>query len=60
MARGGYGAITQQQIDQDRAVVEEANARVKSAQASVGPYRLNLEFCRVTSPIEGKVSRYSR
>jgi multidrug efflux system membrane fusion protein len=51
-------AVSQQQLDQDQAAVEEAAARIKSAKASTEVYKLNLEFCRVTSPIDGQVSRY--
>jgi multidrug efflux system membrane fusion protein len=51
-------AVSQQQLDQDLAAVEEAAARIKSAKASTEVYKLNLEFCRVTSPIDGQVSRY--
>src|SRR5213076_139366 len=46
------------QIDQDRAAVEEADARVKAYQASLEVYKLNLDFTRVTSPIDGQISRY--
>jgi multidrug efflux system membrane fusion protein len=52
------GAVSKQQLDQYRAQVEEAQAQVKAFQASLEVYRLNLEFCRVTSPIDGRVSRY--
>jgi multidrug efflux system membrane fusion protein len=52
------GGVSQQQLDQDKAAVEEAEARVKAYQASVKVYKLNLEFTRVVSPINGRVSRY--
>src|SRR5207249_7537572 len=52
------GAISQQQIDQDKAAVDEAKARVKASQAILDIYRLNVGFTKVTSPIAGKVSRY--
>jgi multidrug efflux system membrane fusion protein len=52
------GAIAPQQLDQDRAAVEEADARVKAYVASLEIYKLNLEFTKVKSPISGKVSRY--
>src|SRR5262249_27462450 len=55
---GGAGAVSQQQLDQDRAAVDEAEARVKAYQASLEVYKLNLGFCQVTSPIDGQVSRY--
>ncbi len=52
------GAVSQQQLDQDRAAVEEAEARLNAAKASTEVYKLNLEFTTVTSPIDGQVSRY--
>jgi multidrug efflux system membrane fusion protein len=55
---GSAGTISLQQLDQDAAAVDEAAARVKAAQASSEVYKLNLEFCKVTSPITGMVSRY--
>jgi multidrug efflux system membrane fusion protein len=50
--------VSPQQLDYDRAAVEEAEARIKAAQSTLEVYRLNLEFCKVTSPIDGQVSRY--
>lgn len=52
------GAVSPQQLDQDRAAVEQADASVKAAEASLEVYRLNLSFCSVTSPIDGMVARY--
>ena len=36
----------------------EADAALKAAQASLEVYNLNLSFTKVTSPIDGRVSRY--
>jgi len=55
---GGTGAVSQQQLDQDLAAVNEAEARVKATQASLETYKLYLDFTNVTSPIDGQVSRY--
>src|SRR5262245_14416139 len=52
------GAVSPQQLDQDRASVAQAEAGVKAAQASLEVYKLNLSFCSVTSPIDGMVARY--
>jgi len=52
------GGVSQQQLDQDRAAVDEALARVKASQASTEVYKLNLDFTKVRSPIDGQVSRY--
>ena len=51
-------SISQQQLDQDYASVEEAEARVKSAEKNLELYQLNVEFSKITSPIDGQISRY--
>ena len=38
--------------------MDEADAAVKAFQASLEVYKLNLSFTKVTSPIDGQVSRY--
>ena len=58
LARNTPGAVSAQQLDQDRAAVDQADAQVKAAEASLETYKLNLSFCKVTSPIDGQVSRY--
>jgi multidrug efflux system membrane fusion protein len=58
IASANSGAVSQQQLDQDVAAVEEASARLRAASASTQVYKLNLEFTKVTSPIDGMVSRY--
>src|SRR6201999_1134283 len=52
------GAISQQDLDRYQAAEEESIAAVQAAKASLEIYKLNLGFCRVTSPIDGQVSRY--
>jgi multidrug efflux system membrane fusion protein len=51
-------AISQQEYDTDKASMDQAAATVQSAKANIGIYKLNVEFTRVTSPIDGRVSRY--
>jgi multidrug efflux system membrane fusion protein len=51
-------SISQQQLDQDRASVDEADARVQSAVKNSELSELNLEFTKIVSPIDGQVSRY--
>lgn len=52
------GAMSQQELDRYQAKVEETQANVGVSKANLETYRLNLSFCRVTSPISGQVSRY--
>src|SRR5437660_202698 len=55
---GLLAAVGQQQIDQDKAAVEEAEARIKVAEASLASAKLNLSFTQVRAPIGGRISRY--
>jgi RND family efflux transporter MFP subunit len=52
------GAISKQDLDRYQAAEEETVAAVQAAKASLEVYKLNLGFCKVTSPIDGQVSRY--
>ncbi|WP_406698685.1 efflux RND transporter periplasmic adaptor subunit [Singulisphaera sp. Ch08] len=51
-------SISQEHLDQDLASVEEADARVKAFEKNMEAYKLNHDFTKVTSPIDGHVSRY--
>jgi multidrug efflux system membrane fusion protein len=52
------GAISPQDLDTYKAQQEQADAALQAAKASLEVFKLNLRFCRVTSPIDGQVSRY--
>ncbi len=52
------GAVSQQEIVQRQGARDEAAAAVKSAQATLAKCRLNYDWCKVTSAIDGRVSRY--
>lgn len=56
--RENAGAISQQQLDTQQAKVEESTAAVQSAKAQLEQCQLDLDFTKVTSPIDGRVSRY--
>jgi membrane fusion protein, multidrug efflux system len=58
-AKATPGSVSAQQIDQDRAAIDEAQSQIHVAQAAQEPCKLNLDFCKVTSPIDGVVSRYN-
>ena len=52
------GSVSQQQLDQDLASEQEADARVKAYENNRETYQLNLDFTQVKSPIDGHISRY--
>ena len=52
------GAASQKDLDQAVADRGEARAAIQSARAAVDRAALDLEFTRVTSPINGRISRY--
>jgi multidrug efflux system membrane fusion protein len=52
------GAVSKQALDQYKAAVVEAEARVEAQVKSLDVYGLNKEFTRIVSPIDGQVSRY--
>ncbi len=56
LKQGTAGAVSQQDVDNAGAVVSQAKATVASAKAAAELARLNLEWCRVLSPIDGRVS----
>jgi membrane fusion protein, multidrug efflux system len=58
LASSEPGAVSKQALDQYKAQVIEADAALKAVKASLEVYKLNLTFCKVTSPIDGQVSRY--
>jgi membrane fusion protein, multidrug efflux system len=54
------GSISPQQIEQEQAVADEAKARVDAFEKSMEISRLNHEFTRVLSPIDGQISFYRK
>src|SRR6478735_11190203 len=56
LKKGTAGAVSQQGVDNAAAEVSQAKAALAAAKAAVDTARLNLEWCRVLSPIDGRVS----
>ncbi|MSR30854.1 MAG: efflux RND transporter periplasmic adaptor subunit [Gemmataceae bacterium] len=52
------GAISKQELDKYQAQEEESKAALEASKASLEVHKLNLDFCSVTSPIDGIISRY--
>ena len=50
-------AVSQQQIDQDKAAVEAADAKVKGAEATLKAANKNLSYTHIPAPISGRISR---
>ncbi len=51
------GAVSQEELDERKSTLAQAEANVGGAQATLESAALNLNFTRVTSPIAGRVSR---
>lgn len=47
-------SIAQQQVDDQRALVDQYAGTVKADQANVDTAKLNLSYCHVTAPINGR------
>lgn len=52
------GVVTQQDLDQYQAAEDQAIANVAIAKATLETNELNLSYTKVTSPIDGRASRY--
>jgi RND family efflux transporter MFP subunit len=51
------GAVSEEELDERKSTVAQAEANVGGAVASLETAALNLNFTRVTSPIDGRASR---
>jgi multidrug efflux system membrane fusion protein len=50
-------SVSQQEFDKRKNVLEVAEAQVKQSQAAVETARLNLEYCTIRSPIDGRAGQ---
>jgi RND family efflux transporter MFP subunit len=51
------GAVSEEELDERKSTVAQAEANVSGAQAALEAAALNLNFTKVSSPIDGRVSR---
>jgi RND family efflux transporter MFP subunit len=51
------GAVSEEELDERKSTVAQGDANVAGAEAALETASLNLNFTRVTSPIDGRVSR---
>lgn len=48
-------SISRQQVDTQASLVEQYRGQVKSDQATIDAYKLNLAYARITAPVSGRV-----
>src|SRR5579884_1075641 len=49
------GAMSQQQVDTQQATVDQLDGAVRNDQAAVDSAKLNLTYCHITAPVEGRI-----
>ncbi|HEY7096044.1 MAG TPA: efflux RND transporter periplasmic adaptor subunit [Terriglobales bacterium] len=49
------GAMSQQQVDTQKATADQLEGTVRTDQAAIDNAKLNLTYCRITAPISGRV-----
>jgi multidrug efflux system membrane fusion protein len=54
----GVAAISQQELETYQAHEDQAAAELEASKASLESAEINLKFTKVTSPIDGRISRY--
>jgi RND family efflux transporter MFP subunit len=55
--RGAVNAVSEQEITSAQAAAQSAKAALQSAEANRDQQQLNLDWCKVTAPIGGRVGR---
>src|SRR5581483_2192588 len=49
------GAMSQQQVDTQLVTVDQLDGAVRNDQAAVDSVKLNLVYCHITAPVEGRI-----
>jgi multidrug efflux system membrane fusion protein len=49
------GAMSQQQVDTQQATVDQFEGTVRTDQANIDNAKLNLAYCHITAPVEGRI-----
>ena len=49
------GAMSQQQVDTQRATADQLEGRVRNDQATIDSAKLNLIYCHITAPVSGRI-----
>jgi membrane fusion protein, multidrug efflux system len=58
LAKKQSGAVAERELDQYQALEEQAIANLKLANANLTSAQLNLDWTKVTSRVDGQISRY--
>jgi multidrug efflux system membrane fusion protein len=49
------GAMSQQQVDTQKALVDQLEGAVRTDQATIDNAKLQINYCHITSPIDGRI-----
>lgn len=49
------GSIAQQQVDTQRALVDQLDGTVRNDQAQINSAKLNITYCHITAPFNGRI-----
>jgi multidrug efflux system membrane fusion protein len=49
------GSIAQQQVDTQRALVDQLDGTVRNDQAQINSAKLNIAYCHITAPFDGRI-----
>ncbi|HTS37636.1 MAG TPA: MdtA/MuxA family multidrug efflux RND transporter periplasmic adaptor subunit [Candidatus Solibacter sp.] len=49
------GSIAQQQVDTQKATVDQLDGQVRTDQAQIDSARLNIAYCHITAPFSGRI-----
>ena len=49
------GSIAQQQVDTQRALVDQLDGTVRNDEAQISSAKLNITYCHITAPVNGRV-----
>jgi multidrug efflux system membrane fusion protein len=55
MALLGSRSVTQQQVDAQKALIQQSEGAIKTDEGLIESSKLNLKYCRITAPISGRI-----
>lgn len=58
LAKESPGAVSPQDVEKAQATADQSDGDLQAAKAALAQAQLNLEFTKVTAPVDGRVSRY--